>query len=274
MILGVFSVLMSRRRPGDPVSEIESALKAGEFVPYYQPIVDIRSGQLRGAEVLVRWRKPDGTLVLPGSFIPLAESSGLIVAIGDWVFRQAAEQSLRWRRSHDPEFQVSINKSPVQFRASGSAAHGWVEHIAAIALPGRALVIEITEGLLLEAGDGVAEQLGELRRAGLGISLDDFGTGYSSLSYLQKFDIDFLKVDQSFVRGLAPGTKDLALCKAIIGMAHELGIRVIAEGVETAAQLALLSAAGCDYGQGYLFARPMPAAALDDWLSARRTAPV
>jgi EAL domain-containing protein (putative c-di-GMP-specific phosphodiesterase class I) len=134
-----------------------------------------------------------------------------------------------------------------------------VDQLALLGLPGECLAVEITEGLLLASNEHVAQHLIELANAGIGVSLDDFGTGYSSLSYLQKFDIDFVKIDQSFVRHLAPNTTELALCKAIILMAHELGLKVIAEGVETAVQRDLLVAAGCDYGQGYLFARPMPA---------------
>ncbi|MDB5895356.1 MAG: hypothetical protein JWQ88_2887, partial [Rhodoferax sp.] len=146
----------------------------------------------------------------------------------------------------------------------------WAGQLTAMGLPGRSIVVEITEGLLLDTSRRVTDHLLELGDAGIEVSLDDFGTGYSSLSYLQKFDIDFLKIDQSFVRHLIPASTDLALCKAIILMAHELGIRVVAEGVETQQQCDLLAEAGCDYAQGYLFSRPVPAADFEAYLADRR----
>jgi EAL domain-containing protein (putative c-di-GMP-specific phosphodiesterase class I) len=154
----------------------------------------------------------------------------------------------------------------VQFHNDAGRQLRWGAHLAAIGLPGSGLAIEITEGLLLDTSAAVTEQLVQLHSAGIQVSLDDFGTGYSSLTYLQRFDIDTIKIDQSFVRHLAPGATELALCKAIIVMAHELGMQVIAEGVETREQLSLLRAAGCDFGQGYLFARPMPAADFDNFI--------
>ena len=208
-------------------------------------------------------------MVSPASFIPIAESTGLIVEIGDWVFREAASQVQAWRRQFDPRFQISVNKSPVQFVNARGSQQAWFDLLHELDLPGQSMVLEITESLLLDAGAGINEQLLELRDAAVGVSLDDFGTGYSSLSYLQRYDIDYLKIDQSFVRNLGPGAKDLALCKAIIVMAHELGMQVIAEGVETAQQRDLLAAAGCDFGQGFLFARPMPPPDFEAWLRAR-----
>jgi EAL domain-containing protein (putative c-di-GMP-specific phosphodiesterase class I) len=253
-------------------NDLRSALVYGQFWVAYQPIVELATGLVHKAEALIRWEHPTRGLVNPASFIPIAESSGLILEIGEWVFRQAAEQVARWRRSHHPQFQISVNKSPVQFHHnSGDAANtthqAWVEHLASLGLPGQSIVVEITEGLLLDASAEVNAQLLALRDAGIGVSLDDFGTGYSSLSYLQKYDIDYLKIDQSFVRHLSASSKDLALCKAIIVMAHELGMRVIAEGVETAEQRDLLKAAGCDFAQGYLFSKPVPAAEFSAFLA-------
>jgi len=181
------------------------------------------------------------------------------VDIGEWVFQQAAAQVARWRQLLHPNFQISVNRSPVQFRHDDSGQASWGMQMHALGLPGDALVVEITEGLLLDTSDIVGEQLLALGDAGIKVSLDDFGTGYSSLAYLQKFDIDYIKIDQSFVRHLIPDSTDLALCKAIIVMAHALGMKVIAEGVETEQQRDLLTEAGCDYGQGYLFARPISA---------------
>jgi EAL domain-containing protein (putative c-di-GMP-specific phosphodiesterase class I) len=192
------------------------------------------------------------------------------VDIGEWVFQQAARQVQQWRKSIHPDFQISVNKSPVQFHHCGKLNAPWFDQLQALGLPGNSIVVEITEGLLLDSSISVDQQLLALRAAGIGVSLDDFGTGYSSLSYLQKFNIDFIKIDQSFVRHLAPASTNLALCKAIIVMAHELGIQVVAEGIETEQQRELLTAAGCDYAQGYLFARPMAAADFDAFMTAKQ----
>ncbi|SFM76088.1 EAL domain-containing protein [Rugamonas rubra] len=179
----------------------------------------------------------------------------MIIEIGEWVFRQSLQWVARWRREHHPESQVSINLAPLEFHREGGGYQGWLGQLLARGRPGQSLVVEITEGLL--------------RDAGIEVALDDFGTGHSSLSYLKKFDIDYLKIDRSFTRNLAPESSDMALSDAIIVMAHKLGLRVIAEGGETEQQRALLAGAGCDYGQGYLFARPMPAAQFDAPLKAQ-----
>lgn len=240
--------------------DLRSALAEQQFRVLYQPIVDLATGAIHKAEALVRWQHPTRGLISPSEFIPVAESSGLIVALGEWVFQQAAEQVHHWRRTLHPQFQISVNKSPVQFENPNPRATPWIEQLRARGLGGDSIVVEITEGLLLSTSEGVVAQLLAMSIDGIGVSLDDFGTGYSSLAYLQKFDIDFIKIDQSFVRQLVPGSTDLALCQAIIVMAHALGIKVIAEGIETEHQRALLAAAGCDYGQGYLFSRPVPVA--------------
>jgi EAL domain-containing protein (putative c-di-GMP-specific phosphodiesterase class I) len=247
--------------------DLRGGLAANQFAVVYQPIIDLATGAIHKAEALIRWEHPTRGQIQPAAFIGLAESSGLIIPIGQWVLEQAAAQVAQWRRRHHPQFQISVNTSPVQFHGTGGIQAGWFQALADHGLPGESLVVEITEGLLLDAGSGVSDQLLDLRRAGIQISLDDFGTGFSSLTYLQKFDIDYVKIDQSFVRNLAPASRELSLCKAIIVMAHELGMQVVAEGVETTAQHDLLLAAGCDFGQGFLYARPMPAPALDDILS-------
>ena len=240
------------------LNDLRSALAGNQFRVYYQPVVNLATGRIDKAEALIRWQHPERGLVSPMQFIPLAEETGLIVEIGNWVFREAAQQAKRWRALHDPMFQISVNKSPVQFRQSGSA-QAWLGYLRELGLPGQSVAIEITEGLLLDAESGVMDKLLEFRDAGMQVSIDDFGTGYSSLSYLKKFDIDYLKIDQSFVRNLVADSNDRALSEAIIVMAHKLGLKVIAEGVETEAQRKLLSDAGCDYAQGYLFSRPVPA---------------
>ena len=247
-------------------TDLRAGVASGQFHLVYQPIVSLADGQVRKAEALLRWQHPTRGAVDPTEFIPIAEATGLIIELGEWVFRQAAAQSLQWRKKHHPQFQVSINKSPVQFHNDAGRQKRWSTHMASIGLPGDAIVVEITEGLLLDTSATVTEQLKQLHEAGIQVSLDDFGTGYSSLTYLQRFDIDTIKIDQSFVRHLAPDATELALCKAIILMAHELGMQVVAEGVETAQQLALLTAAGCDFGQGYLFARPLAAPDFDTFM--------
>ncbi len=250
-------------------NDLRAALQDEQFHLVYQPIVSLQDGSVHKAEALIRWDHPVRGMISPVEFIPIAEATGLIVDIGEWVFRTAVTQAVQWRTQQDPEFQISINKSPAQFHNDAGRQLAWIARLAAMGLPGDAVAVEITEGLLLDTGSSVAEQLLDLRQAGIQVSLDDFGTGFSSLTYLQRFDIDYLKIDQSFVRELVPGATELALCKAIIVMAHELGMQVVAEGVETTAQRDLLIGAGCDFGQGYLFARPMPAQALDVLLARK-----
>ena len=240
-------------------NDLRVALERNEFELYYQPIVDLATGDVLKAEALIRWKHPKLGLVGPAEFIPIAEETGLIVGIGEWVFRTAANQAAQWYRSPEKSIQISVNKSPVQFRDGPAKRHEWRDYLNALGLKGDSITVEITEGLLLEANQSIKAELMEFREAGIQVSLDDFGTGYSSLSYLKKFDIDYLKIDQSFVRGLAPNSSDLALCEAIIVMAHKLGMKLIAEGIEHEEQKSLLTAAGCDYGQGYLFSRPIPA---------------
>ncbi len=240
-------------------ADLRSALTEQQLEVHYQPIVALASGPIHKAEALLRWQHPTRGLVSPSVFVPIAESSGFIVDIGEWVFEQAVRQVQTWRANLAADFQISVNKSPVQFHHGSDGRTPWASALQAKGLPGDSIVVEITEGLLLDTSASVANTLLELRDAGIRVSLDDFGTGYSSLSYLQKFDIDFVKIDQSFVRHLIADSTDLALCKAIIAMAHALDMQVIAEGVETAQQRDLLAAAGCDYAQGYFYARPMSA---------------
>lgn len=252
-------------------ADLRRALPENQLHVLYQPVVDLASGEVYKAEALIRWRHPVRGAVSPAAFIPIAEAAGLIVEIGDWVFEQAARQVLEFRRSLHPGFQISVNKSPVQFHQAVHSQARWIARLAELGLGGDAVVVEITEGLLLDGRSEVKSQLQELHGAGIEVSLDDFGTGYSSLSYLQNYDIDFLKIDQSFVRNLAPGSRDLVLCRAIIVMAHALGIKVVAEGVETEYQRGWLRDAGCDFAQGYLFAPPLPPEEFGAWLSAWAT---
>ena len=247
-------------------ADLRQALPRAQFEVVYQPIVELASGRVRKAEALLRWHHPTLGAVSPADFIPIAEMSGLIVPIGDWVFEQSVGRVKAWREQFDAGFQISVNKSPVQFHQAADHTERWLGLLSAHALPGSAVAIEITETLLLDMGAQVTGHLADLRDAGVDVSLDDFGTGYSSLSYLQKLDIDFIKIDQTFVRNLKPDSTAFSLCKAIVMMAHELGMQVVAEGVETQEQRDLLLAAGCDFAQGYWFARPMSVAAIEDWL--------
>lgn len=239
--------------------DLREAIALRQFEIVYQPIVSLQTGAVHKAEALLRWRHPTRGLLGPAEFIPFAESNGLIVEIGDWVFREVAQQVQRWQRSIDPSFQISVNKSPVQFRRDADLYLSWLDYLNELGLPANSIVIEITEGVLFEGAAQVIERLRQFRAMGLQVALDDFGTGYSSLSHLKRFDIDYVKIDQSFVATLENDVGDLALCEAIIVMAHKLGLKVVAEGVETKVQRALLVDAGCDYAQGYVFARPMAA---------------
>ena len=240
------------------IKDLRDALPANQFKVYFQPIVDMASGRIVKAEALLRWFHPERGVVGPALFIPLAEETGLINDIGNWVFKEAAYWMARWHEQGYSCIQVSVNKSPKQFTANANH-NDWLDYLQQINLPTGCIVVEITEGLLLDKRADVAETLLLFRDAGMQVAIDDFGTGYSSLSYLKKFHIDFLKIDQSFVRDLATDPNDLALSEAIIVMAHKLGIKVVAEGVETTEQRDMLAAAGCDYAQGYLYAKPMPA---------------
>ena len=249
-------------------NDLRGAVEAQQMCVYYQPIVEMRTGSIHKAEALVRWQHPVRGLVSPADFIPLAEETGLINEIGDWVFRESARQVARLRDVHHVNFQISVNKSPVQFRKDGGPTKAWFRYLQELGLTGQSMVIEITEGLLMNVEDNVTEKLLAFRDAGMQVSLDDFGTGYSSLSYLKKFDIDYLKIDKSFVANLESDADNLTLCESIIVMAHKLGLKVIAEGVETAEQRDLLTLAGCDYAQGFLFSGPVPAQQFEEFLLA------
>lgn len=240
------------------LSDLHTALDLEQFQMYYQPIVDLKTSKIFKAEALIRWNHNSHGLVPPNDFIPLAEQSGLIVEIGNWVYKESIRQTQEWIEKYKIDFKISINKSPVQFRNIVSLDE-WIEYLKMSGLSGSNVVIEITENLLMENEQIITDKLLRFFDEGIEISLDDFGTGYSSLSYLKKLDIDYLKIDKSFIENLEPNSSDMALCEAIVVMAHKLDIKVIAEGIETEAQRDLLSKMGCDYGQGYYFSRPIPA---------------
>lgn len=237
--------------------ELQHALEAQQFELYYQPVVELATGRICKAEALIRWHHPERGLVSPADFIPLAEDSGLIVPIGDWVFRCVVEQLAHWRDTLGGDFQVSVNVSPAQFMSEELDPVAWLACVQGQGLPAAAVLMEITERVLLKADSAAKNKLLAFRDAGVQLALDDFGTGYSSMAYLKRFDIDFIKIDQMFVHNIPSDPDDLALCQAMIAMAHRLGLKVVAEGVATEAQHDLLVAAGCDYAQGYLYARPV-----------------
>lgn len=248
--------------------DLRTALATGQFALHYQPIVDLRTGKVCKAEALIRWNHPVRGPIHPADFIAVAEESGLIIDIGRWVLTEALEQLVRWQAVLGKDFQISVNKSPMEFCAPASGPESWSGVIESRNVPVGSLVIEITEGSVMEQSADVVNQLSRFQAAGIEIALDDFGTGYSSLSYLRRLDIDYIKIDRSFIRSLTRGPDDVALCRAIISMAHALRIRVIAEGIETESQRAILLAAGCDYGQGYFFCPPVDTTAFEAFVSA------
>lgn len=243
------------RRQHELAQDLRVALREDQFQLYFQPIVDLRTGELFKAEALLRWQHPVRGMVSPVDFIPVAEEIGLIDEISDWVFNEALAQGSRWAKSTGHAFRIGVNISPLQLRAKSSV---WLNHVHEMKLTGESVSIEITEGTVLNDRPELVKSLQAVHEAGMEVAIDNFGTGSSSLSHLQKLKIDYLKIDQSFTRDLAPDSPDLALSEAIIAMAHKLAIKVIAEGIETSSQRDLLATAGCDFGQGYLFSRPVP----------------
>lgn len=237
------------------INDMKVAIVDHQFKVAYQPIIDFKTNTISKAEALVRWHHPMLGIVNPATFIPIAEESGFIRKLDDWVLAQAITQCDAWRKTYHPDFKISVNKSPLEFTDADYEEP--LEGGLMLRIMGDLVVIEITEGVLLKNEDGIHSKLNTLRVLGVELALDDFGTGYSSLSYLNKFKIDYIKIDQSFVRNLTLGSNDLALCEAIIAMAHKLGIKVIAEGIESEVHYELLKNADCDYGQGYYISRPV-----------------
>lgn len=251
--------------------DLRQALSRDEFVLHYQPIVDLRSGRLLAAEALLRWRHPEFGLLGPDRFIGAAERSGLIVEIGEWVLGEACRQAILRQAGGLPRFVMSVNLSAVQFRRGNLGNLGEVVQAALTryGLSPSGLELELTESILLQD----CEQLHQLKEMGVKLSIDDFGTGYSNLAYLQRFQVDKLKIDQSFVRGLGDNPQNQAIVTAIVQMARSLGLHTVAEGIEDEATRQLLVELGCDQGQGYLFARPLPAAELNSFVT-RQSLPV
>ena len=237
-------------------NRLREAIKENQFELYYQPIISLEDGVIRKAEALIRWNSPEEGIITPASFIPIAEETNLIIEIGDWVFKQATQQLAEWRNMYGLDIQISINASPAQLKTQ-NLYEKWAAYLENYNVPAKGIIVEITESMLTESDPITAEQFLKFRDAGLQIAIDDFGTGYSSLSYLNKFDIDYLKIDKSFINGISESADDLHLTEAIIAVAHKLGLEVIAEGVETEQQHQLLKGMKCDYCQGYLFSKPL-----------------
>jgi EAL domain-containing protein (putative c-di-GMP-specific phosphodiesterase class I) len=248
---------------------LRSALDHGEFELHYQPQVELESGSVVGVEALIRWRHPSLGMVRPDRFIKLAEETGLIVPIGSWVLRTACRQNRDWQQAGYGLLRIAVNLSARQF-----AQPGLVREIQIVleetGMAPTCLEIELTETLVMEDVESAIRTMGQLKRMGVKLSIDDFGTGYSSLSYLRRFPVDVLKIDRSFVRDITSNEDDAAMVAAIIELARGLRMRVIAEGVETEAQLDYLRRRGCDEVQGHVYARAVPGAAVEEMLRAGR----
>jgi len=254
-------------------SALRSALERDEFVLHYQPQVDLGSGAIVGMEALIRWNHPELGMVPPARFIPIAEETGLIVPIGAWVMRTACAQNKAWQDAGLPRLRVAVNLSARQFGASDLLAS--LESVLAdTGLDPACLEIELTESLFMSDVTPAVELLHRMKALGVNLSIDDFGTGYSSFSYLSRFPIDVLKIDRSFVADITHDANDAAIVTSIIALAHNLKLAVIAEGVETAAQLDYLRSHGCDEMQGYYFSKPLPASEFEQLLQQRRCLPL
>jgi EAL domain-containing protein (putative c-di-GMP-specific phosphodiesterase class I) len=251
-------------------SELRQAVTDGQFTVHYQPVVDAASRTVVSTEALLRWEHPRRGLVSPAEFVPLAEDTGLIVAIGTFVLREACRQTAEWRRTRElADLTVSVNLSPRQLQEPGllDDVH---EALAVSGLPACALVLEITENLLVRDVEQAADRLNSLKALGVRLAVDDFGTGYSSLSYLSRLPVDILKVDKAFVAGIADQDSAGKLAWAVLALASSLELETVAEGVETPEQVEALLAQGCTRLQGFLYSRPVPGPVLPGTAAALR----
>ena len=252
----------------DLENALRQAVTACEFTLHYQPKLDLANGRVSGVEALLRWERPGYGAVSPAVFVPILERLGLIVSVGRWVLEQACQQIARWQRSGIGPMEVSVNVSGHQL-IEGDLITDIGQLLADAGVEPHWLEVELTESSLMENTPHTISSLQRLREMGVKIAIDDFGTGYSSLAYLRRFPLDTLKIDIAFVREVTSNPQDAAIARTIIELAHSLGLRAVAEGVETPAQLAFLKEAGCDQLQGYLFSQPLPVAALEQWLSGK-----
>ncbi|WP_237152599.1 EAL domain-containing protein [Oryzibacter oryziterrae] len=248
------------------LQDMRQALNEDQFVLFYQPQVDAPSGRIFGVEALVRWRHPKHGLLSPDKFIPLAEESGLIVELGDWVLREACRQAKAWQRDGLPPLSISVNVSARQFQ-EGDICQAVGDALRDSGLDAGWLELELTESMLMRDEEMTVKTLGVLRGFGISLAIDDFGTGYSSLSVLKRFPVQRLKIDKSFIRNLSEDDADQAIAAVVIAIGHKLHMQVLAEGVETDKQLSVLREMGCDAYQGYLFSRPLPAENIEPLLN-------
>lgn len=248
-------------------NSLRHALEREEFRVYYQPRIDVASGRIIGAEALIRWDCPGKGIIPPDSFISIAEETGLIIPIGQWILEEACRQNSAWQRAGLPPINVSVNLSPIQFRHTG-LVQAVASALAQAGLDPAFLELELTESFVMHDAERINVAMKSLKTLGVDIAVDDFGTGYSSLSYLKRFPVDRLKVDKSFVRDIDSDPDDAAIVRAIITLGHALGLKVVAEGVETLAHLEFLRRHGCDELQGYYFSRPIPALDMEALLCA------
>jgi len=252
-------------------TQLRHALRRNELELHYQPLIELSSGNVVGAETLLRWRNGSLGNPSPGKFIPIAEETGLIVPIGQWALRQACRQALEWQQEGFPPLRIAVNISSRQF-VGGTIAAVVEQALLASGLPAHLLELEITEGLLLNDDPHTRQILMQLKKLGVRLSLDDFGTGFSSLSYLRRYHFDVLKIDRSFISDLERKPEAAGLVKTIIALAHNLGLEVIGEGVETPLQAEFIRNRHCHFAQGYLFSKPLPAPEFGRWLQAHRAA--
>jgi diguanylate cyclase (GGDEF)-like protein len=239
-------------------SSLRRAIERNEFLLHYQPKLDLRTGAIGGVEALIRWQHPDLGMVPPIQFIKLAEETGLIVEIGEWVLKTACEQNKQWRDQGIPPMRVAVNLSARQF-AQKTLVSDVARTIAQSGLTPDCLELEITESLVMDNPESAAETLHKLKNMGISLSIDDFGTGFSSLAYLKRFPIDCIKIDRSFIKDIPTEADDMAITRGIIALGHSLRLKIIAEGVETKEQQDFLRSNGCDEMQGFLFSKPLPA---------------
>jgi EAL domain-containing protein (putative c-di-GMP-specific phosphodiesterase class I) len=251
---------------------LRHAARLGQFELHYQPLIEMRTGEVAGLEALIRWRHPELGMIAPADFIPLAEETGLIVSIGDWVLKTACEQNKAWQDAGLPALTIGVNLSALQLRQPGFVA-GVETILAESGLAANWLNLELTESMVMGTTDAVIASLQALRALGVTLSMDDFGTGYSNLGHLTHLPLDILKIDRSFISGLPSHQGAASIARAIVSMGHSLGMRVVAEGVETTEQAEFLRSIWCEYAQGYLFCKPLGATACAAWMRERMENP-
>jgi EAL domain-containing protein (putative c-di-GMP-specific phosphodiesterase class I) len=250
-------------------SDLREAIAKEQFVLHYQPQIALKTGQITGAEALLRWQRPGHGLIGPSEFLARAEENGLIVPINEWVLREACRQATSWQHRGQPPIRVGVNLSSIQFFKQNVPLLV-TKVLADTGLDPRLLDLELTESIVMHDADAVAKDLQQLRDLGVGISIDDFGTRYSTLTYVKHFPVDRLKIDQCFIRDVTTNPSDAAIVRAIVSLGHSLNLEIVAEGVETIEQAALLRTEGCDEVQGFYFAAPMPPEELMAFVSENR----